>query len=172
MTTVQLLKLKKLQKGFTLIELLIVIAVLGVLSTAVLVAINPAEQIARGKDAGRINTVDQVGHAVQAYYTAQQGFPVVGTWDTVLTTSGELKAFPSAPAGGTACTTNIKSGFCYSLIGTTDAVVFTQTESSSSKTKAGGCATQPWAVFYTASGKTGLVCATEANTILGGQTQF
>ncbi|EKD87098.1 MAG: hypothetical protein ACD_37C00044G0003, partial [uncultured bacterium] len=48
--------LKKLfgssESGFTLIELLIVITILGILATAVLAAINPLEQISRGRDTG------------------------------------------------------------------------------------------------------------------------
>ncbi|MEK9176346.1 MAG: type II secretion system protein, partial [Patescibacteria group bacterium] len=63
--------MKYLSKGFTLIELLIVIAVLGVLVTAVLVALNPLEQLRRANDSGRINSVSQIGNAVQAFYTAQ-----------------------------------------------------------------------------------------------------
>src|SRR3989344_8645750 len=39
------------QKGFTLIELLIVIAILGVLAAAVLVAINPGQRIASARNA-------------------------------------------------------------------------------------------------------------------------
>jgi len=62
---------KHLSFGFTLIELLVVIAILGVLAGAILVAINPLEQLARGRDAGRKSTVDELGHATQAYYTAQ-----------------------------------------------------------------------------------------------------
>ena len=42
-----------LKKGFTLIELLIVIAILGVLAVVILVAINPQEQLARGRGGGR-----------------------------------------------------------------------------------------------------------------------
>jgi prepilin-type N-terminal cleavage/methylation domain-containing protein len=84
-------------KGFTLIELLIVIAILGVLAVVVLVAINPLEQLARTRDAGRISSVTQIGHAVSAYYTSQNAvYPPVATWNTALTTAGELSAIPGA----------------------------------------------------------------------------
>ena len=58
---------KNYLKGFTLIELLIVIAILGVLAVVVLVAINPVQQLARTRDAGRKSSVAQIGHAVAAY---------------------------------------------------------------------------------------------------------
>src|SRR5471030_1471405 len=102
-----LLLIKKFQKikteldnGFTLIELLIVIAILGILTTAVLVAINPLEQFARARDSGRMGSVDQLGHAVQSYYTAQNGtYLATGVnWITggaaSLTIAGEIKTAP------------------------------------------------------------------------------
>jgi len=42
---------KTIQKGFTLIELLVVIAIIGILAGILFVAINPAEQTAKAKDA-------------------------------------------------------------------------------------------------------------------------
>ena len=42
---------KKLFRGFTLIELLIVIAILGILAAAVLVAVNPKKRQDQAKDA-------------------------------------------------------------------------------------------------------------------------
>lgn len=164
---------RSLQKGFTLIELLIVIALLGVLTTAVLVAIDPIEQINRSKDAGRLNSVNQLGHALQAYYTGQQLMPSVTSWNTDLVSTGNVKSFPVAPTGGTACTTNQVTGFCYAVINTEDAVVFTQVQSKNSKAKTGvsNCA-NAWAVYYTTQGKAGLACDTEANVAAGTATLY
>lgn len=84
-------------RGFTLIELLIVIAVLGILAVIVLIAVNPAEQLRRGRDADRISTVTSLGRAVQAYYTVNGGYPnsVSYNWMGLLLASsggsGDLK---------------------------------------------------------------------------------
>jgi len=64
-----------LSKGFTLIELLIVIAVLGVLATAVLSAINPIEQINRGKDTGSRSDAEQLVSAIERYYASMGYYP-------------------------------------------------------------------------------------------------
>jgi len=64
--------------GFTMIELLIVIAVLGVLATAVLSAINPIEQINRGRDTGSRSDSEQLLSAFDRYYTTQELYP----WQT------------------------------------------------------------------------------------------
>ncbi|RJR25465.1 type II secretion system protein [Candidatus Microgenomates bacterium] len=68
-------KMKKLSKGFTMIELLIVIAVLGILAVAVLSAINPIEQINRGKDTGSRSDAEQVLSAIDRYYTTKGYYP-------------------------------------------------------------------------------------------------
>lgn len=68
--------LKKL--GFTMIELLIVIAVLGILAVAVLAAINPIEQINRGKDTGSRSDAEQLLSAIDRFYTSQGYYP----WQT------------------------------------------------------------------------------------------
>jgi prepilin-type N-terminal cleavage/methylation domain-containing protein len=65
----------KIQKGFTLIELLIVIAILGVLAAAVLSAINPVEQINRGRDTGSLSDAEQLHSAIDRYNAAQGYLP-------------------------------------------------------------------------------------------------
>ncbi|NIT03538.1 prepilin-type N-terminal cleavage/methylation domain-containing protein, partial [Candidatus Saccharibacteria bacterium] len=53
-----------LPRGFTMIELLIVIAVIGILAIAVLAAINPIEQINRGRDTGSRSDAEQLIGAI------------------------------------------------------------------------------------------------------------
>jgi prepilin-type N-terminal cleavage/methylation domain-containing protein len=155
----------KLRKGFTLIELLIVIAILGILAAAMLVVINPLEQLSRARDGGRKDVVAQMGRAVQAYYTAQSGvYPAQGaTWMTTLQTAGEMKTLPSNPTAanytvGCNAANIAQNGYCYVTNGT-DAIVYARSESQSSKTAAGCTAAQTgWVVWSSADGKTGLAC--------------
>lgn len=153
------------QAGFTLVELLVVIGVLGVLAAAVLTAINPLEQLARGRDGGRKSTVSQLGHAVQSYYTSQNAVYPTGnaTWITTLQTAGEIKAVPATVAPGCAGT-NAQNGWCYVVSGA-DAIVFAPAESASERTRAGCTTTQAtWIVWSSAAGKTGSTCTANATT--------
>ncbi len=130
---------KKISRGFTLIELLIVIAVLGVLAAVVLVAIDPAQQLARGRDSGRKTSIGQLGRAMQAYYTTQQGYPTGGQWaplagDNILVSSGEIKTFPINPTysgdgllntdGQPNCSGGIPNAFAYDADGVGPGVPF------------------------------------------------
>src|SRR4030042_2965739 len=67
------------QKGFTLVEILIVIALLGILATAVLAAINPLEQANRARDTRMRSDASQLLAATDRYFVAQSEFP----WQTV-----------------------------------------------------------------------------------------
>jgi len=67
------------QAGFTMIELLVVIAILGILATAVLSAINPIEQINRGRDTGTRSDAEQLIGAVERFNAFQGYYPWEGS---------------------------------------------------------------------------------------------
>ena len=158
-----------LRRGFTLIELLVVIAVLGVLAGVLLVAINPLEQLARGRDSGRKTAVGQLSIATQAYFTSRNGTYLAesATWiggaSSSLVNSGELKNAPAVIAygvGGTsACATNANNNYCYDLnTAGTEAIVYVRLESTSESSK---CApdTDPYFVWSSVLSRACLVCS-------------
>ncbi|NMB83765.1 type II secretion system protein [Candidatus Roizmanbacteria bacterium] len=69
---------KKTAKGFTLIELLIVIALLGALAVGLLAAVDPFEQLKKGRDTSLRNTAAEFFNATIRYYAQRSEFP----WDT------------------------------------------------------------------------------------------
>lgn len=168
------LVLRKL-KGFTLIELLIVIAVLGVLAAAVLVAINPGEQLARARDAGRKTTIGQLQRATQAYFTRKGSYPTESaTWITTLVSAGELQAVPAAvsAAGYTPCTTNSQNSYCYKAASDqTQAVVFLKLESKSAEEDCTNPATEDaYFLWASSQGQTGVVCSSGEPSSMSGYT--
>lgn len=67
---------KKVREGgFTLVELLIVIALIAILSVAVLATINPIEQTNKARDAKFKNDTAEVLSAYERYYASQNSYP-------------------------------------------------------------------------------------------------
>jgi prepilin-type N-terminal cleavage/methylation domain-containing protein len=65
-----------LRKGFTLIEVLLVIAILAILASIVIIAINPGKQFASARDAQRISDVYTILNALHQYALDNEGaFP-------------------------------------------------------------------------------------------------
>ncbi len=98
-----------MQKGFTLIELLIVIAVLAVLSAAVVLVLNPAELLKQSRDSTRISDLAAVNSAL-ALWTADVGqsssWPSATstcTWNAVNNTGTGNGVFPMAASTTVAC---------------------------------------------------------------------
>jgi prepilin-type N-terminal cleavage/methylation domain-containing protein len=72
--------MKKSKQGFTLIELLVVVAIIGLLATLSIVALNNAR--ARARDARRVADVKQIQTALELYYNDYGAYP------TAIPTSG------------------------------------------------------------------------------------
>jgi len=91
-------------RGFTLIELLIVIGIIGILAAGLLAAVDPIEQLRKGRDTQRKSISVELNNALARYYGVRGSMP----WGTVpqapatiasatsmigtLITSGELKS--------------------------------------------------------------------------------
>lgn len=86
-----------MKKGFTLIELLIVIAVLAVLSAAVVLVLNPAELLKQSRDSTRISDLAAVNSALALWTADVSG----GTWNA--TTTCSLAGATSPFLSGAAC---------------------------------------------------------------------
>ncbi len=116
-------KLSSSQAGFTLIELLVVIGILGILAAGLLAAIDPIEQLKKGRDTQKRNVSVELAGALTRYYAVYGSMPwgatavgpstlvsLSGTTIQSLIAVGELKSeFNRALTAG--------SGTALSLIG-------------------------------------------------------
>ena len=66
------------KKGFTLLELLIVIGILAILSTTIVLVINPAELLAKARDSQRISDLNTLKTAI-SFYLTEVSSPKIGT---------------------------------------------------------------------------------------------
>lgn len=83
-------------KGFTLVELLIVIALIAILSVAVLATINPIEQSNKARDAAMKNDAAEVLGAYERYYAAQNAYP----WNAPNSTDVNVLLSSTSPSFG------------------------------------------------------------------------
>lgn len=168
------------RKGFTLIELLIVIAVIGILAAVILVAVNPLEQLARGRDASRRTSFGQLKNAILNYYTLRNAtYPGESdTWiaDSVVAT-GELKQLPAAMAytitGSLPCadsaTVGRQNSYCYNVGAAGEVVLYVQLESGTEDAKCVTAADRPYFYFDSTTGVSCTVCGTTTVEFTTGQ---
>lgn len=86
-------------RGFTLLELLIVIAILAILTTVVVLVLNPAEYLAQARDSQRISDLNTLNNAINLYIASISTLSLTCGGNTYCTASGTI------PGGTTACVT-------------------------------------------------------------------
>lgn len=95
---------KSLRKGFTLLEMLLVIAIIAILASIVIVAINPAKQIGDANNAQRSSDVLSILNAVHQYQIDQSGsitpLSIPEATSPVCETDGEIICTESSPCTG------------------------------------------------------------------------
>jgi len=92
-----------MKKGFTLLELLIVIGILAILSTTMILVINPAQLLKKARDSQRIADLSTVKTAI-AYYITETSSPSIGTVNNTFSDVATASCFGAA-SGTQALTT-------------------------------------------------------------------
>jgi prepilin-type N-terminal cleavage/methylation domain-containing protein len=86
------------KQGFTLLELLIVIAIIGILSSVVLVSLNNTRKKAR--DTQRKSDINQIVKALQSYFLEYVDLPTTNLYGESTTTNPGSGGFDSSAQGG------------------------------------------------------------------------
>jgi len=108
------MKLRKKQRGVTLIELLLVIAIIAIITAAILVAINPAKRLAQSRNAKRWQETSAVLNAVLKYMVDNSGSYPSG----IDSTTGTVQVLGTGGAGACATCSGesvVTSGNCLDL---------------------------------------------------------
>jgi prepilin-type N-terminal cleavage/methylation domain-containing protein len=111
--------MKKNKKGgFTLLELLIVIAILAILSVALVIVLNPAETLKKARDAQRISDLSTMKTAIGLYTTSTSSPTLGSTDDTPATDIARGSNFSNTACQTTVGTFSLTTGrIWYSLPG-------------------------------------------------------
>ena len=94
-----------MKRAFTLVELLIVIALIAILSVAVLATINPIEQSNKAKDSTVQNDAAEVMNAYERYYTVKFSYPWVDVSTIDALSSTDAAWFGASDRAGAALCT-------------------------------------------------------------------
>ena len=86
---------KETSKGFTLLEMLLVIAIIAILAGIVIVAINPARQLAQARNAQRTADLNTIDKAIKQYAIDNQG-----QWPSAISGATEGEAHQICDTGG------------------------------------------------------------------------
>jgi type II secretion system protein G len=97
------------KKGFTLIELLVVVAIIGLLATLSIVALNTAR--AKARDAKRVGDIKQIQTALELYYNDNGGYPATASSGYAIASGSNvyMAQYPTPPVPSTdgGCPANV-----------------------------------------------------------------
>jgi type II secretion system protein G len=101
------------KKGFTLIELLVVVAIIGLLATLSIVALNNAR--ARARDTRRVADIKQIQTALELYYNDNASYPTTIVPGGAVSSTGivymaQVPKNPLPNDGGCSATDYVYSG--------------------------------------------------------------
>lgn len=101
------MKLK--HKGFTLIELLVVVAVIGLLTSVIMVTFSNARM--KSRDTKRLSDMVQIRTGLDLYFSHGAGYPSISSWNTGnLTCDGtQIMTVPQDPQSFTYYTYNAEN---------------------------------------------------------------
>ncbi|MDD3491373.1 MAG: FISUMP domain-containing protein [Candidatus Pacebacteria bacterium] len=95
-----------MKKGFTLLELLIVIGILAVLSTTIVLVINPTELLAKARDSSRISDLNALRNAI-ALFIVKKPEEFIGENDQ---TYSHVQGIQCSTGQGSSATTQLIDG--------------------------------------------------------------
>jgi prepilin-type N-terminal cleavage/methylation domain-containing protein len=78
------MKIFKPASGFTLVEILVVIALIGVIVTALLFTLNPLEQLRKSNDGKRKSDLAQIQRGLELYYNDNGSYPASSGTFTIM----------------------------------------------------------------------------------------